>query len=129
MTQLERTRASVVMNINESHYSASPRAEEGEGSRGSRAVRLRSAMWVRLCRRSARWRPSEAGRFPPETSHTIGRLWRHAIGELIAPAPTPTTTSRRLRVVKRKYTKRRVKRSRHHDWPQPNRPPDQAVVI
>jgi hypothetical protein len=36
----------------------------------------------------------------PETSDTIGRLWRHAIGELIAPAPNPTTTSRRSRVVK-----------------------------
>jgi len=56
VTQLERTRASVVMNINESHYSASPRAEEGEGSCGSRAVRPRAAMWVRLCRRSAPWR-------------------------------------------------------------------------
>ena len=29
---------------------------------------------------------SATGRFPPETSDTIGRLWRHAIGELIAPA-------------------------------------------
>ncbi len=34
MTQLERTRASVVMNINESHYSAIPWDKEGEGSRG-----------------------------------------------------------------------------------------------
>jgi hypothetical protein len=64
---------------------------------------------------------SATGRFPPETSDIIG--------ELIAPAPTPTTTSRRLLVVKRKYTKRHVKRSRHHDWSQPNRPPDQAVVV
>ena len=34
MTQLERTRASVVMNINESHYSAIPWDKEGERSRG-----------------------------------------------------------------------------------------------
>ena len=34
MTQLERARASVVMNINESHYSAIPWDKEGEGSRG-----------------------------------------------------------------------------------------------
>ena len=33
------------------------------------------------------------------------------------------------RVVKRKYTKWHVKRSRHHDWPQPIRLPEQAVVI
>ena len=62
---------------------------------------------------------SATGRFPPETSDTIGRLWRHAIGELIAPAPAPTTTSRRSRVVERKYTKSHVELSRHHDWPQP----------
>ena len=34
MTQLERARASVVMNINESHYSAIPWDNEGAGSRG-----------------------------------------------------------------------------------------------
>ena len=34
MTQLERTRSSVVMNINESHYSSIPWDKEGEGSRG-----------------------------------------------------------------------------------------------
>ena len=33
------------------------------------------------------------------------------------------------RVVKRKYTKRHVKRLRHRDWPQPDRSPEQAIVI
>ena len=33
------------------------------------------------------------------------------------------------RVVKRKYTKWHVKRSHHHRWPQPNRLPEQAVVV
>jgi len=59
------------MNINESHYSASPRAEEGEGSRGSWAVRLRAAMWVRLCRRSARWRIGDRS---PIAEPTLDRL-------------------------------------------------------
>src|SRR5665647_3107737 len=49
-------------------------------------------------------RRSATGRFPPETSDTIGRLWCHTIGELLAPAPTPTTTSRRSRVVKTRHT-------------------------
>ena len=33
------------------------------------------------------------------------------------------------RVVKRKYTRWHVKRSRHRDWPQPVRTPDQAIRV
>jgi hypothetical protein len=33
------------------------------------------------------------------------------------------------RVVKRKMSNFALKRDRHHHWPQPTKPPDEAVVI
>ena len=67
--------------------------------------------------------------FPPEATDTTETLWRHAISELVRRL----LPKRRLRanpsVVKRKYTKWHVKRARHRDWPQPDRSPEQAIVI
>ena len=58
----------------------------------------------------------------------IRRLWAHAIGELIGRLLPRRRPRANPRVVKRKYTKWHVKRSSHRNWPQPTRPPDQAVV-
>jgi len=80
---------------------------------------------LRISRRSI----AQQGAFPPwHSRHRQSALAsRHRRAH--RPAPAPTTTSRQPRVVKRKYTKWHVKRSRHHNWPQPNRLPEQAVVI
>ena len=72
---------------------------------------------------------SATGRFPPETSDTIGRLWRLAIGELIAPAPTPTTTSRRSRVVKTQNTPSGTSNDPVTIGRNPTDHPTQAIVI
>ena len=69
------------------------------------------------------------GAFSPDAPDTIGRLWAHAIGELIGRLLPRRRPRANPRVVKRKYTKWHVKRSHHHNWPQPIRLPDQDVVI
>ena len=68
MTQLMRTRASVVMNFNESHYSAIPWDKEGEGSRGVSGGPAQGgdvgATMETQCPvedRSAGWKPCNAG--------------------------------------------------------------------
>ncbi|MHB8274612.1 MAG: hypothetical protein ACYDC9_07610 [Dermatophilaceae bacterium] len=89
------------------------------------AAALAAAYAQRISRRSI----AGQGAFPPDARDTIGRLWRHGIGELIGRLLPRRRPRANPRVVKRKYTKWHVKRSGHHDWPQPNRLPDQAVVI
>jgi len=79
---------------------------------------------LRISRRSI----AQQGAFPPDARDTIGRLWARDRGAH-RPTPTPTTAPGQPRVVKRKYTKWHVKRSRHHNWPQPIRLPEEAVVI
>src|SRR5665647_2466256 len=51
--------------------------------------------------------------FPPDGDDTIWRLWCHAIGELIRRLLPPRKPRVNPRVVKRKYTKWHVKRTRH----------------
>src|ERR1035437_6824036 len=51
-------------------------------------------------------------------------IWGHVV--CLLPRRRPRANPR---VVKRQYTKWHVKRSRPHDWPQPSRLPEQAVVI
>ncbi len=74
---------------------------------------------------------AQQGAFSPHTRDAIGRLWAHAIGELtqrLLPHRKPRANPR---VVKRKYTKLHVKRSRHSHshCPQPDRSPEQAIII
>lgn len=52
-----------------------------------------------------------------------------AAAELLARLLPPRRPRTNPRVVKRKYTKWHVKREHHCSWPQPDRPPDQAVRI
>jgi hypothetical protein len=80
---------------------------------------------LRISRRSI----AQQGAFPPDARDTIARLWRHAIGELVRRLLPRRRHRTNPRVVKRKYTRWHVKRARHRHWPQPDRPPDQAVVI
>jgi len=80
---------------------------------------------LRISRRSI----AQQGAFPPDANDTIGRLWRHAIGELIGRLLPRRRPRNNPRVVKRKYIKWHVKRSRHRNWPQPDRLPTDAVVI
>ena len=66
---------------------------------------------LRISRRSI----AQGAPFPPDATDTPQRLWRHAIGELVArllPAAVPRANPR---VVKRKYTRWHVKRSHHRD--------------
>jgi hypothetical protein len=81
---------------------------------------------LRISRRSI----AQQGAFPPpEATDTTARLWRHAVAELIARLLPKRRPRANPRVVKRKYTRWHVKRSRHHAWPQPGRPAAQAVRI
>ena len=72
---------------------------------------------------------AQQGAFPPDAESTIRRLWAYAIGEHIRRLLPRRRPRANLRVVKRKYTEWHVKRSHHHNWPQPNRLPEQAMVI
>jgi hypothetical protein len=72
----------------------------------------------------------ETGKPIAQVARDLGiRLCCHAIGELIRRLLPPRKPRANPRVVKRKYTKWHVKRSHHHRWPQPNRLPEQAVVV
>ena len=85
-----------------------------------------------LRRRVAHHAPAPSpnrARFPPQTTDTTDRLWRHAIRELIVRLLPHRRPRANPHVVKRKYTRWHVKRARHRNWPQPNRPPEQAVRI
>lgn len=59
----------------------------------------------------------------------IARLWRHAIDELARRLLPRRRLRANPRVVKRKYTKWHVKRAAHHNWPQPDRDPRDAIII
>lgn len=81
---------------------------------------------LQISRRSI---PQQAASPAHKAADTMLRLWQHAIAELsrrFLPQRRPRANPR---VVKRKYTRFHVKRSRHRHWPQPDRFPEQAVVI
>lgn len=92
---------------------------------GSDPDRVSFVAALRISRRSI----AQQGAYPPETPDTTMRLWAHAIGELLARLLPKRRPRANPRVVKRKYTRWHVKRTRHRNWPQPDRPPEQAVVI
>lgn len=71
---------------------------------------------LRISRRSI----AQRGVFPPRGSDTTERLWRHAIAELVRRLLPKRRPRANPRVVKRKYTKWHVKRTRHREWPQPD---------
>ncbi len=73
--------------------------------------------------------PATTSLTSPEATDVWRRLWRHAIAELAARLLPQRRPRANPRVVKRKYTRWHVKRSRHRPWPQPTRPATQAVVI
>ena len=70
-----------------------------------------------------------ASAFPPQATDTIARLWTHAISELIRRILPTRRLRANPRVVKRKYTRWHVKRTHHRSWPQPDRPPIDAIHI
>jgi hypothetical protein len=80
---------------------------------------------LRISRRSI----AQQGAYPTDAPDTMLRMWRHAIGELLARLLPKRRPRANPRVVKRKYTRWHVKRIRHRNWPQPDRSPEQAVVI
>ncbi|MBC7630661.1 hypothetical protein [Aeromicrobium sp.] len=80
---------------------------------------------LRISRRSI----AQQGAFPHDETDTTGRLWRHAIGELIGRLLPRRRPRANPRVAKRKYTKWHVKRAHHRGWPQPDRPSEAAVII
>jgi hypothetical protein len=80
---------------------------------------------LRISRRSI----AQQGAFPAQATDTGHRLWRHAIAELIARLLPKRRPRANPRVVKRKYTRWHVKRSRHRAWPQPDRPAAAAIHI
>ena len=52
-----------------------------------------------------------------------------ATGEILFEVLPPRRLRANPRVVKRKMSKFHVKRPEHHQWPQPTRSPEEAVVI
>jgi len=63
--------------------------------------------------------------FPPQdTDHG----WARAILLLCRRLNPKRRRRSNPRVIKRKYVKWHVKRARHHDWPQPTRPPTTTII-
>jgi len=75
--------------------------------------------------RTSRRSIAQQGAFPPDENDLSGRLWRHAIGELLRRLLPRRRPRANPRVVKREYTKWLVKRDRHRDWPQPEPHPSE----
>ena len=54
---------------------------------------------------------------------------RQAVAEVLRHLLPPRRLRGFPRVVKRKMSNFALKRSQHRAWPQPTRPPDEAIVI
>ncbi|MER7001288.1 hypothetical protein [Streptomyces sp. NPDC000410] len=84
--------------------------------------RLSFTTALRAARRTVTCTP---GTFPD----LLERAWRHFDTEVRERLLPPRRPRGRPRVVKRKTSNYKARTSRHRDWPQPTRPPHEAIVI
>ncbi|WP_414654847.1 IS4 family transposase [Iamia sp.] len=85
-------------------------------------LRSRPAHLAPLHRPTGRLSPLRPQTSPTGSGTTPSASSSPGSSRTAGPEPTP-------RVIKRKYTRWHVKRARHRQWPQPDRPPHQAIQI